>query len=178
MLKNKQIHGIICRESTWVAVAHPLKKVSMNRYPFFKPASTVRGRLGQLCLFCASAALAVLFFSQTGLYHCPLRWGLGIECPGCGMTRAAACLLRLDFAGAWRMHPLVFAAAGFLLFAAWMWVTGQGNPLRKKWLLRTFAALFALWWGLRILRFLQGQQPDLLEPQALLPRVLRLLTGR
>ena len=85
------------------------------------------------------------------------------------MTRAAACLLRLDFAGAWRMH---------LLFAAWMWVTGQGNPLRKKWLLRTFAALFALWWGLRILRFLQGQQPDLLEPQALLPRVLRLLTGR
>lgn len=94
------------------------------------------------------------------------------------MTRAAACLLRLDFAGAWRMHPLVFAAAGFLLFAAWMWVTGQGNPLRKKWLLRTFAALFALWWGFRILRFLQGQQPDLLEPQALLPRVLRLLAGR
>lgn len=93
------------------------------------------------------------------------------------MTRAAACLLRLDFAGAWRMHPLVFAVAGALLFAAWMWITGQGNPLRKRWLLWVLSALFAIWWGIRILRFLDGQQPDFLEPRALLPRILRLLAG-
>lgn len=160
------------------AVSLPPKKVIMNRQPFFKPASTVRGRLGQFCLFCAAAALAVLFFSRTGLYRCPLRWGVGIGCPGCGMTRAAACLLRLDFAGAWRMHPLVFVVAGFFLLAAWMWITGKGNPLRQRRLLWGLTILFAVWWGIRIFRFLHGKQPDFLEPQALLPRILRLLSAR
>ena len=93
------------------------------------------------------AIILIIAYFALGKYFlyslCPMVVITGFPRPGCGLTRARFRLLRLDFAGAWRMHPLVFAAAGFLLFAAWMWVTGQGNPLRKKWLLRTFAALFA-----------------------------------
>ena len=33
---------------------------------------------------------------------------LGIPCPGCGMTRALLALLRLDFAAAFTLHPMIF----------------------------------------------------------------------
>lgn len=39
---------------------------------------------------------------------CPIRRLTGIPCPGCGMTRACLAALRLDFAEAFRLHPLWF----------------------------------------------------------------------
>ena len=42
------------------------------------------------------------------LWKCPFRYILGVPCPGCGMTRALYCALRLDFAGAWKYHPLIY----------------------------------------------------------------------
>lgn len=47
---------------------------------------------------------------------CPIRNLIGFPCPGCGITRATLCLLRLDFAGAWRMNPAVFFAYPYLFF--------------------------------------------------------------
>ena len=41
----------------------------------------------------------------------------GYPCPGCGMTRAMFKVLRLDFAGAWEMHPFIYLIGIlFLLF--------------------------------------------------------------
>lgn len=40
--------------------------------------------------------------------RCLFRMGLGIPCPGCGMTRALVSLLRLDLPGAFDYHPMVF----------------------------------------------------------------------
>lgn len=37
---------------------------------------------------------------------CPIKFVTGISCMGCGMTRAWAALLRLDFAAAFYYHPL------------------------------------------------------------------------
>lgn len=50
-------------------------------------------------------AALVLFYAVVG---CPLRCFFGICCPGCGMTRATLSILKLDFAGAFSYHPLVF----------------------------------------------------------------------
>lgn len=45
---------------------------------------------------------------------CPLTWLTGFPCPACGLTRAGLCLLRLDFKGAWEMHPFIYV---FLILA-------------------------------------------------------------
>ena len=49
----------------------------------------------------AAIAVFVLFF-----YRCPFKLITGIDCPGCGMTRAFKATVRLDFASAFEYHPL------------------------------------------------------------------------
>jgi len=39
-------------------------------------------------------------------YRCPVRAIFGVDCPGCGMTRACLSALRLDFRSAFAYHPL------------------------------------------------------------------------
>ncbi len=66
--------------------------------PLFK---RIRQNAPYILLF----ALIAVFYYRFG---CPIRFFTGICCPGCGMTRAVFELLRLDFASAFKMHPLVF----------------------------------------------------------------------
>jgi hypothetical protein len=73
----------------------------------------------------------------------------GLDCPGCGMTRAFVCLLRGDLHGAWQMHP--FSIPLLLISIA---AVSLPAPLRSR-LVRSqlgvslqFGALAALliWW--------------------------------
>lgn len=52
-------------------------------------------------------------------HGCPIRFVTGIPCPGCGLSRAYLALLELDFAGAFRYHPLFWAVP--LLFGLCLW---------------------------------------------------------
>lgn len=58
---------------------------------------------------------SILLLCAVGLYvlgmyllhiPCPIKLLTGVSCPGCGMTRAYASLLRLDFSAAFAYHPL------------------------------------------------------------------------
>ena len=65
----------------------------------------------------AGIALLYLLIESLGV-TCPIRFLTGISCAGCGMSRAWLSLLRLDFAGALRFHPLFWLpipAAALLL---------------------------------------------------------------
>lgn len=42
----------------------------------------------------------------SGIYRCPFKLIFGVDCPGCGMTRAFISALKLDFKAAFRYHPL------------------------------------------------------------------------
>lgn len=76
----------------------------------------------------------------TGLYGCLLLvfWYfqipcvsirlLGIPCPGCGMTRAMAAALRLDFAAAFGYHPMFWAVP-----IAYVYFLFDGKLLNKPW---------------------------------------------
>lgn len=48
---------------------------------------------------------------------CPILFLTGISCAGCGMSRAWFCVLRMDFTGAFRYHPLFWILPiGIMLF--------------------------------------------------------------
>ncbi len=53
---------------------------------------------------------------------CFVRTCTGTACPGCGLTRAVAYLLRGDLAAMWAMHPLAplfVADAAAIVFLVW-----------------------------------------------------------
>ncbi len=92
-------------------------------------------------------------------WPCPLRTVLHVPCPTCGMTRATLCLCTLDFAGAARLHPLVFVtlpvlalasaleAHGYVQYARW------GTVARHRGVSRALTALLVVLLALWIARF-------------------------
>lgn len=103
---------------------------------------------GQRLLLLAgmSAYFAAAFFlmEKTGI-GCVFLHFFGIPCPGCGMTRALRCLLQLDFAGAFRHHPLVFAMPYVFAYIF--------LPARSRWhpyLLAAIGAIAVMLWVYRI----------------------------
>ncbi len=96
------------------------------------------------------AATMLLLFppDRYGFYpRCPFFEATGLLCPGCGGTRALAALLRGDFAGAWKLNPLIvsllpFAAGWGVLRLARI----QGNVPRGVWLaLGLVVGAFGVW---------------------------------
>ena len=87
------------------------------------PSNTPHGRLWRvLALYAAAALLLVLYVTRTTGggrgFPCPLLLLTGLQCPLCGMTRAAASLLRLDFAAAFSYHALWPLAVAYFLWIA------------------------------------------------------------
>lgn len=78
----------------------------------------------------AVAALA-LFPTQGGPTVCPFALLTGLGCPGCGLTRAAAALVRGDLMAAWDFHPLILVATAW---AVATWAIGllrrRGRPIQ------------------------------------------------
>jgi len=60
------------------------------------------------------------------LWHCPTKETFGIDCPGCGMTRATGALLGGRFEESWALHPFagVFVALGL--------AAGIGSLLKEE----------------------------------------------
>ena len=79
-----------------------------------------------------AAAAGVLLAS---IYRCPVRHLLGIECPGCGGTRAFAALLVGHWREAWQQNALVvtigLAAPGCGCLYAWASSRRQSSMLRR-----------------------------------------------
>lgn len=47
---------------------------------------------------------------------CPFRAVTGLQCPGCGISRMAISLLRLDFVSAFYANPVILLTSPILLF--------------------------------------------------------------
>ena len=70
---------------------------------------------------CAAGALVLAVLSISGI-GCIFRFTTGVPCPGCGMTRAYAALLRGDVAAAFAYHPLFWTVP---VAACLAWVQGE-----------------------------------------------------
>ena len=79
----------------------------------------------------ATAAVVLLYalLSAVGV-GCPIKYLLGISCPGCGMTRACLNALRLDFAAAFYYHPLWVLLLPFAVAFALLWRCQKRFALR------------------------------------------------
>lgn len=74
---------------------------------------------------------------------CFVRRCTGTACPGCGLTRALAFLVRGDLASMWAMHPLApLFAIDAVAVAALLWVARSGRALKPHWI--------ALWAGIHV----------------------------
>lgn len=74
---------------------------------------------------------------------CPVFGLLRVPCPGCGMTRAWLCALRLDFAGAFEFHPLFWTIPiGYLFFLF------DGHLFHHHWLNVVVLIALALGFGI------------------------------
>lgn len=115
----------------------------------------------------AAPALGALFLmtvspGQVGPTMCPFALFTGTACPGCGMTRAGAALLRGDFATAMTLHPLAPLIAVELI-AGWIWFlmrrSGRVSALQTRTinaiLIATGFLLVTLW----VTRLVSGTFP-------------------
>ena len=75
-----------------------LSSISSKPYVLRKTYSFIKNAI---CIFVIIAW--ILLF-----YRCPFKLIFGIDCPGCGMTRALISVLHLDFIAAFSYHQLFF----------------------------------------------------------------------
>lgn len=116
-------------------------------------------RLGILLLgFAAAIAVTILIYvlAQKGIAIPCLFYQLtGLQCPGCGNTRAALSLLRLDFSAAFNYNPMFlpefFYIGWVIFFCCRSYLSGKGFTYRPPalWLDISLLIVIGVWWILR-----------------------------
>lgn len=74
--------------------------------------------IGALVLAAAFTWIMGLPADGLALLPCPVLWTTGLECPGCGMTRACIFLARGDLASSYELHPFALPLVSVALLAA------------------------------------------------------------
>ena len=99
---------------------------------------------------------ALLAFGPGEGSTCLIYTATGVSCPGCGMTRAAAAMLRGDWSSMWRFHPMavVVAVEGFVTWATWGWTVfvrrRRVDEAVLLWLLVANTVLLLVVWIVRL----------------------------
>ena len=74
----------------------------------------------------------------------------GVPCPGCGLSRALAALLRLDFWTALRFHPMVFVLPPVVLYVLFGKKPLFGSKNLERMLLWSVIVLDIAIWMIRL----------------------------
>ncbi len=104
----------------------------MNSAPPKIHSAKTRYLVAMLVLAGAAGAVVVYCFnpSTCGFYPvCQFHRLTGLNCPGCGMTRALHALLHGNFSAAWRDNALLLGGAGVLAVRG-VWYGWQKVPAR------------------------------------------------
>lgn len=88
-----------------------------------------------LSLIAGAVYLFIFEPGRTGFFPlCPFRQLTGLQCPGCGTTRALHELVHGHFAAAFELNPLLLIASPFLLgaFLRYTVIALEGGVPRKN----------------------------------------------
>ncbi len=77
-------------------------------------------------------ALLIFAAFTVFVYKCPFKLIFGVDCPGCGLTRAFAAALRLDFAAAFGFHPLFWLLGAEAVYAVLIFLFPMSIPQNQK----------------------------------------------
>ena len=92
-----------------------------------------RGRLLRILLLSfglAATAAALVLLAKAGIgIGCPFHKLTGLQCPGCGNSRAAMALLRLDLSASFHYNLLFFPQIGYI---AWVYLYSCVSYLNGK----------------------------------------------
>lgn len=107
-------------------------------------------RTASAALIVAGGAWILYTFppTQTAFYPpCVFHKLTGLNCPGCGTTRALHQLLHGHIGAAFRLNPMLFALLVTALFAAPNLMRGQAPQfLMKPWFGWTCVIVVSAWW--------------------------------
>lgn len=125
------------------------------------------------------AIIIIIAYFALGRYFlyslCPMVMVTGLPCPGCGLTRAGFALLRLDLAGAYRIHPFIYPIAGYISVFGWnRYIMGRRMGKKLKAGLTVLMVLVILFYGWRMWMYFPGEPPMSYYERNL----LRFLSGR
>jgi hypothetical protein len=130
------------------------------------PARLSWSKVGAFAAICLAGCAYVAFYdpnTSTALYPaCPFKTMTGLDCPGCGITRALHALVRGDVGRALDHNVLFVLALPVLLW--WMvrgilTSTGRRPPKPwfrwRSWMTWTLVSVLGAFWVLRNLSFAQ-----------------------
>lgn len=115
----------------------------------------IRNNKRHILTVIATAIPIIVFYLVLG---CPLRFFTGICCPGCGMTRALFYFLKLDFAAAYHMHPLILIMPMVALIYIFR------NKIPRKLYIVLAALFFFLMGATYIYRLFSGSDVVYIDP--------------
>lgn len=100
------------------------------------------------CAILAAYALFVIVMGHFGI-TCLFKHFLGIECPGCGITRACLSLLHGDVKAAVAYNPMVFSAPLLILY---FFTDGRlfGRKI-DRWVIAFILTGFLITWLIKII---------------------------
>jgi hypothetical protein len=117
-----------------------------------------------MCNAIAGVAAVHMTLVATGLpsWQCPMRYGLGVPCPGCGLSRAVKALVSGHVEQAIAIHAFAPVALGVLLLISYTvlgrrsqknQIIQQVRRLEKTGISTLLAGAFILYWLIRLLFF-------------------------
>lgn len=110
-------------------------------------------------------------------YLCPSVLLTGYPCPACGMTRAAFCLFRMDFKGAFSIHPFIYAVAAYVaVFAVNRYILQRKMGKILKLALAGIMAGMIVYYLWRMILYFPGEPPMSYYSRNLLSIARSLLT--
>ena len=137
----------------------------MKTVRFFPPVLTPLLSNKKLCRAIAGFSIMHLAIVSLGLpsWPCPIRYGLGFPCPGCGLTRAIKALGMGNWQRSVATHAfaplaaLVLILIGYVSIAPvshWDWILQRCRQIEQKTGLSVlFIMLFMVYWLVRLLFF-------------------------